>query len=123
VKKVPENIDAFLAEQPIEVRIVLEKLRQTILSNAPGAIEVISYGMPAFKYEGKMLVGFSSFKNHCSLFPWDSSTTTIFAKELIKFKTSKGTIQFTLDKLIPERLLIKILRYRMEKNSIKKLKK
>ena len=82
MKTAPKSIDHYLVDQTEDVRIALEKLRHTILTTAPGAVEVISYGMPAFKLNGYMLVGFAAFKKHCSLFPWNSHTVEQFTTEL-----------------------------------------
>lgn len=111
------NIDEYLSLQSIEVRKVLQELRDTILTVCPEAEEKISYGMPAFKYNG-MLVYFAAFEKHCSLFP--GSTVAKFQEELKNFKTSKGTIQFTLAKPIPKELVIKIVETRMQENLEKK---
>jgi uncharacterized protein YdhG (YjbR/CyaY superfamily) len=109
------DIDSYLANQPENVRDALEKLRQTIKQLVPDAIEVISYQMPAFKYHG-ILVYFAAFKNHCSLFPGNAKIISQFKDELKEFVTSKGTIQFTLEKPIPDDLLKKIIIARMNEN-------
>ena len=113
MKLPPKSIDHYLVDQTEEVRVALEKLRHTILSTAPGAVEVISYGMPAFKLNGYMLVGFAAFKKHCSLFPWNSHTVEEFKEELKNYTTSKGTIQFTLEKPLPVTIVKKIVKARI----------
>jgi uncharacterized protein YdhG (YjbR/CyaY superfamily) len=112
-----KDTDSYLALQPEKVRGVLEKLRQTIKSSAPEAEEVISYGMPAFRYHG-ILVYFAAFKNHCSLFP--GSIVEKMKNELKDFKTSKGTIQFTAEKPLPAALVKKIVKARVKENLNKK---
>lgn len=114
-----KSIDQYLADQPEEIRILLEKLRHTILSTAPGAVEIISYGMPAFKLDGRLLVGFAAFKNHCSFFPWNGHTVDVFREELKNYHTSKGTIQFTLQKPLPVTLIKKIVKARIQENRAK----
>ncbi len=114
-----KSIDHYLADKPEEIRILLEKLRHTILLTAPGAVEVISYGMPAFKLDGKLLVGFAAFKNHCSFFPWNWHTVDDFKEELKNYHTSKGTIQFTLEKPLPLTLIKKIVKARIRENRAK----
>ena len=114
MKTAPKSIDHYLVDQTEDVRIALEKLRHTILTTAPGAVEVISYGMPAFKLNGYMLVGFAAFKKHCSLFPWNSHTVEQFTTELKNYTTSKGTIQFTLEKPLPAALVKKIVKARIQ---------
>lgn len=112
-----KDTDSYLALQPEKVRDVLEKLRQTIKSSAPEAEEVISYGLPAFRYHG-MLVYFAAFKNHCSFFP--GSIVEKMKNELKNYKTSKGTIQFTAEKPLPTALVKKIIKARVKENLNKK---
>jgi uncharacterized protein YdhG (YjbR/CyaY superfamily) len=81
---------------------------------APRAEEVISYGMPGYKYHG-MLVYFAAFKNHCSFFPGSSRIIKMY-DELKEYKTSKGSIQFTIDKPLPVSLVKKIVKARMREN-------
>jgi uncharacterized protein YdhG (YjbR/CyaY superfamily) len=116
-----KNTDTYLATQPEEVRIVLEKLRHTIKIAAPDAEELISYGMPAFRYHG-MLVYFAAFKNHCSFFPGNSGLVQSMQDELKSYKTAKGTIQFTVEKPLPAGLVTKIVKARIKEN-ISKAKK
>ncbi len=121
--KVAKNIDDYLADVPPPARVKLEKLRSIILSVAPEAEEVISYAMPAFKYHG-MLVGFAAWKNHVGFYPWNSRTVKEFNEELKEYSTSKGAIQFPLEKPIPVTLVKKIVKARMNENLAKaKLKK
>jgi len=117
----PKDIDTYLALQPENVRVALEKLRQVIKTSAPDAEEVISYGMPAYRYHG-MLVYFAGFKNHYSLFPANASIIAEMAEELKGYKTSKGTIQFALDNPMPVTLIKKIVKARMKENLNKQKK-
>src|SRR5450631_1042012 len=110
MKRAVKDIDGYLASQPTEVRMKLEKLRQTINTTAPGAEEVISYGMPAFKYEGRMLVGFAAYKKHIGFYPWNGSTVSKFKDELTDYPTSPGAIQFLLEKPLPVSLVKKIVK-------------
>ena len=110
-KTTDEYIDAF----PESVQVILRKIRQVIQNTAPNATETISYGIPTFKLNGKNLVHFGGFKDHVSFFP-TSSPIPMFTKELKDYKTSKGTIQFPLDKPIPYDLIKKITKYRLKEN-------
>lgn len=110
-----KDIDTYIALQPKKVREQLDRLRFTIQKAAPKAEEVISYGMPAFKYNG-MLVYFAAFKNHCSFFPGGKAVIVAFKKELKDFKTSAGTIQFTIEKPLPATLVTKIVKMRVKQN-------
>lgn len=116
MKFAPKTIDEYLDELPSDVKAVLEKMRQTIRSIVPKAEEIISYGMPAFRYYG-MLVYFAAFKNHCSLFP--AGAMTNLKDEIEPYRTSKGTLQFTVDKPIPTTLVKKIVKVRKEENEAK----
>lgn len=116
----PKNCDDYLAGVPEPARSTLQKVRATIRSVVPsGTTEVISYGLPTFKYNGA-LVAFGAFTNHCSLFPMGSSVIVAFKDELKDFKTSKGTIQFTVDKPLPAALIKKLVKARVAQNERKK---
>jgi uncharacterized protein YdhG (YjbR/CyaY superfamily) len=103
-------VDAYLAETPDDHRAALQAVRGTIVAAVPEAVELISYGMPAFKYRGKWLVSYASFKAHCSIFP--GATTHNYRDELTDFTLGKGTIQFTPDHPLPEDLVTRIVRDR-----------
>ena len=103
------NIDAYLQALPEPQKVALTHLRDIIRATAE---EVISYGMPAYKYHG-MLVYFAAFKKHCSLFAVNND---VFEEELQDYKTSKGTIQFSPEKPLPNDLIRKIVQYRMRVN-------
>lgn len=116
MEKLPiKNIDDYLAYQPEKVREALENLRQIIRDTAPEAEEVISYGIPAFKYHG-MLVYFAAYKKHCSLFAGNGALTEQMKEILKSYKTSKGTIQFTVEKPLPDDLVKQIVVTRMKEN-------
>ncbi len=112
-----KNIDEYIPGFPVDIQIILRQIRETIHKAAPNAEEVISYNMPAFKQNG-VLVYFAAFKNHIGFFP-TSSPIVVFKKELTGYKTSKGTIQFPLDKPMPLSLIKKIVKYRVKENSEK----
>ncbi|CAN5825469.1 DUF1801 domain-containing protein [soil metagenome] len=119
----PKTVDEYIEALSPKEKAVLGKLRQTIKKTAPEAEEIISYGMPGYNYFG-MLVFFAAFKNHCSFFGGNGTLTKEMKEELKDFKTSKGTIQFTLEKPLPVALVKKIVKIRMkqneEKDSLKK---
>lgn len=117
--KGPGTVDEYLEALPAKERGVLSDLRKTIRATAPQAEEVIGYGMPGYKYHG-MLVYFAAFKKHLSFFP-GSSLLELFGKEAEKYKTSKGTLQFTVDDPIPASLVKKIVKARMKQNEANQL--
>lgn len=115
-KPVAKTVDEYLADVPEPAQSTLRHIRKVIQSVVPkDTTEVISYRIPMFKYHG-MLVGYAAFKKHCSLFPTGSGVLDQFARELAGYRTSKGTIQFPLDKPLPDALVKKIVRARVKEN-------
>ena len=114
-----KTIDEYIKTFPEDVQIILEKVRQTILKAAPGSAETISYQMPAFKLNGRVLVYFAGWKNHIGFYPTPSGTT-VFEKELSQYEGAKGSVKFPLDKPIPYDLIGKIVRYRVKENANRK---
>jgi uncharacterized protein YdhG (YjbR/CyaY superfamily) len=116
---VPKTVNQYLASVSEPARSTLKKVRQAIRSTAPAeATEVISYGIPMYKYKG-MLIGFAAYPNHCSLFLATSSLLKMF-NELSRYKTSKGTIRFPTDQPLPATLIKKIVKARVVQNDQKK---
>ncbi len=101
-------IDDLLVNTPEPQRKALEKIRRRVLALCPDAKEVQSYGMPGFSYRGKYLLAFANFKDHMSLFPGAEPIET-FAKDLTAYKTSKGTIQFSVEQPLNDELLDAII--------------
>ena len=118
----PASLEDYFAAVPEASRSALNQMRAAIRSVVPrDATEVISYGIPAFRHNG-MLVWFAAFANHCSLFP-KASVIEAFKKELKGFTTSKGTIQFPIDKPLPIALIKKIIKARVAESESKKHRK
>ena len=118
---VDEYIDMFSPH----VQELLETMRSYVKEAAPGAEEVISYGMPAIKQHG-VLVYYAGYKGHIGFYPTGAGIKA-FENELTAYKTSKGAIQFPIDKPIPKSLVKKIVKYRVkedaERAQLKKVKK
>lgn len=108
-----KEVTAHLAKVPQPQRATLESLRKTILEIIPEAEEVISYGFPGYRLEGKIICGFDAFKNHCSYFPHSSLVIPELEGELADYKTSKGALQFAIDKPLPKALVRKLIKTRM----------
>jgi len=106
------TIDEYIAAQDDNRRPVLQQFRKIIKAAAPKAEEVISYGMPAFK-QGSVLVYFASMKEHYGFYP-TSKPMEVFKDKLKPYKTSKGAIQFLVDKPLPEKLITEIVKYRLK---------
>lgn len=107
------EIDELLAKLPADQKRVLEQIRKLVIKTVPDATEGVSYGMPGFKYKGKYLVAYWGFKDHMSIFP-GAGAIDHFAKELSGYVVSKGTIQFTENTMLPDSLIIDILRHRVK---------
>jgi len=118
-KVAAKTVDEYLAGIPEPAHSTLKHVRAVIRSVVPKeTTEVISYGIPMFKFNG-MLVGYAAFKKHCSLFPTGSGVLDQFEKELRGYRTSKGTIQFPSDKPLPDALVKKIVKARVRENRVK----
>ncbi len=112
----PKTIDAYLAAVSADKRAALEKLRKTIKTAVPKAEECISYGLAAFKLDGKPLVAFGASAHHCAFFPMNSTTVKEFKDELKDYDTSKGTIRFQANKPLPVALVRKLVKARIAEN-------
>jgi uncharacterized protein YdhG (YjbR/CyaY superfamily) len=113
-----KTIDEYIMGFEPEIQKTLNEFRNFIRLEAPGATEKISYGMPTFYLNGN-LVHFAAFKEHYGFFPSPSGIDK-FEKELIPYRSGKGTLRFPFDKPIPWDILKKIIQYRVEENSGKK---
>lgn len=112
------TIDEYIASFPGEIAGRLEQIRQCIAIASPLASEKISYGMPAFYFNG-ILVYFAAHQFHIGFYP-TASAMAAFASQLGSFKTSKGTLQFPHAEPLPFDLIREIVLYRTEENSLKK---
>jgi uncharacterized protein YdhG (YjbR/CyaY superfamily) len=116
-KAAPRTINAYLATLSADKRAALEKLRRAIHAAVPGAEECISYQIPAFRFEGRMLAWFAAASKHCSFFP-GAHPIAIHKRELAAYKTSKGTIRFPPEKPLPAALVRKLIKARLaERNA------
>jgi uncharacterized protein YdhG (YjbR/CyaY superfamily) len=104
-----KTIDDYLATLSEDKRAALEKLRKSIKAIAPTAEECFSYGLPAFKLDGKYLVAFGAAANHCALYP-GAAPIAVHKAELRAYDTSKGTIRFPPASPLPVALLRKLLK-------------
>ena len=117
IKTKPKTIDEYLALTKPEQRAVLEKLRKTIHATAPGAVEYIGYGLAGFKFNGRPLVYFGAWENHCALYAASPAVQKEFQKELKGFEVSKGTIRFTPEKPLPLALVKALVKARIAENA------
>jgi uncharacterized protein YdhG (YjbR/CyaY superfamily) len=107
-----KEIDDYLANLDEPKRTTLQQLRRTIQSIVPEAEECISYGMPAFRLDGKVIAGFAAFKNHLSYLPHSGSVLAELADDVAGYVTSKGALQFSIDKPLPKTLVKKLIAVR-----------
>lgn len=107
------NVDQYISDFPAEVQEKLTQVRTIIRLTAPEASESISYGMPAYKMNGKPLVYFAGYKNHIGFYATPSGHEQ-FATELSCYKQGKGSVQFPHDKPIPVDLIRRIVEFRMK---------
>ena len=115
----PATVQEYIRRIPASSRKAFAELRAAILAAVPGdALETISYRIPAIK-RGNILVWFAAFGDHCSLFP-TASVIEMFQDELKIFKTSKGTVQFPLDRPVPAGLVKKLVKARVAENAARK---
>lgn len=110
-------VDQYISGFKPEIQAILTKLRLTIKNAAPGAEEVISYQMPAYKQNG-MLAYFAVHTFHIGFYPGTLAIMK-FREQISGFKTSKGTIQFPLDQPVPYDLVEEIIKFRVEENLFK----
>ncbi len=105
----PQTIDEYIALQDEKIRPVLEELRAVLRSALPETEERISWSMPTY-WKGRNIIHFAASKKHCAIYP-GGEATGVFADELSRYDTSKGTIRFPYDQKLPVKLIRKIARW------------
>ena len=111
------DIDRYIMGFPMETQKLLMQMRAAIVKAAPEAIELISYGMPGYKYKGT-LVFFAAFKNHIGFYALPTALIA-FKEELSIYKSAKGSVQFPIDKPLPLSLITRIVKFRVKENLAK----
>lgn len=111
-----KSVDEYMSSLPKDARSMMEEIRKTVKTVAPDAVEQFSYNMPAFKYQGRILLYYMAHRAHIGFYPADAKVIIAFKDELVKYNTSKGTVQFPLDKKLPLGLIRKIVKYRVKTN-------
>ncbi len=117
--KTVNTVDEYIAAFDAGTQAKLQEIRNSIKKAAPAAEEMISYMMPAYKYQGRPLVYFAGYKNHIGFYATPTGHEA-FEKELSIYKQGKGSVQFPLDKPLPLGLISRIVKYRVKKNKQKK---
>jgi uncharacterized protein YdhG (YjbR/CyaY superfamily) len=100
-----DEVDAYLAGLEEPKRTTLEALRRSILAVIPDAEEGISYGMPAFRVDGKVVAGFAAFKNHLAYLPHSGEVLTALGARLTAYECTKGSLHFPIDEPLPDDLV------------------
>ncbi len=112
-----ERVDEYLRIVEEPKRSTLQKLRGTILEIVPEAEEVISYGLPAFRIQGKTVAGFAAFENHLSYLPFSGSVLGQLADELEGYTMTKSSLHFPIDRPLPKALVKKLIAVRLDEIS------
>jgi len=115
----PKTIDEYLKPLDNEKRAALRKLRRAIRAAAPKAVPVISYGIPAFRLDGRLLVAFGAASNHCAFYP-GALPVRVLRAELKTYDTSKGTIRFKPDDPLPARLVRRLVKARIAEHATRR---
>jgi uncharacterized protein YdhG (YjbR/CyaY superfamily) len=109
-----QSVEQYIKSFPTATQKLLKQLRTVIKKTVPAAEEVISYNMPAYKYQG-MLVYYAAYEKHIGFYPMPSAITK-FKKEFSVYKSAKGSVQFPLDKALPVELIAEVLKFRVKEN-------
>jgi uncharacterized protein YdhG (YjbR/CyaY superfamily) len=111
----PETVDAYIAAQPRDLQSVLKQVRGAIRKALPRAEEVISYQIPAYKQDGRLVLYFAGWREHYSLYPVTKGTAAAFKKDFARYELSnKGTIRLPLDQKVPTGLIARVAKFRAQ---------
>ena len=109
------TVASYIADKPAPARRALNAMRAALRKAVPGAEEVISYGIPALRKDGRIVVFFAAWKEHCALYPVTGKLIAAFKDELAPYELShKGTVRFPLDQPVPAGLIGRIAKHRAE---------
>jgi len=114
----PRTIDDYLAALSNDKRVALEELREIIGGAIPAAEECVTYGLAAFLFKGRTLVGFGAADSHCAFYPMSSNTVERLKEDLKNYDTSKGTVRFQPDKPLPGYLVHRLIKDRLAENGM-----
>lgn len=116
----PKTVAEYISTAPKESQKKLREMRALVKASAPDATEEIKWAMPMYSYK-RILVGFAAFKHHIGFYPTPSAISA-FTKELSKYKTAKGSVQFPLEKPLPVALIKKMTKFRVKESKQKDAK-
>lgn len=115
-----QTIDDYIALQPAAAQVALERVRRAIAKAVPDAEECISYSIPAFRYNGRVLLYFAGWKEHYSIYPASDAMVAAFEGKLDEHRVSKGTLRFPLGKAAPAALIGRIAKFRAKEMAARK---
>jgi uncharacterized protein YdhG (YjbR/CyaY superfamily) len=107
------SVEDYLAALPKDQRAALQALRRQLLASAPGATELVNYGAPMLRVDGRNLVAYSAAKAHCTLLVMSPAVVAAHKQDLAGFKTATGSVQFTPDRPLPTALVKKLVKARI----------
>ena len=116
-----KSVDEYIASQPEAVQSVLDRVRRSIQKAVPGAEEVISYQIPAYKMNGSAVIYFAGWKQHYSLYPATVQIVAACKADLAPYEVSKGTIRFPLSGPVPVKLIARIAKLRAKEVADQKM--
>jgi uncharacterized protein YdhG (YjbR/CyaY superfamily) len=108
------SVDHYLSTMPAEAQPILQRVRDILRKALPGADEVISYQIPAYKIDGHTVIFFAGWKEHFSIYPASDAMVEAFGGELAGYKVAKGTIRFPLSQPVPVKLIERIVKFRVK---------
>jgi uncharacterized protein YdhG (YjbR/CyaY superfamily) len=118
-----QSMDEYISMQPAATQMVLERVRGAIGKAVPDAEECISYQIPAFKLDGRVLLYFAGWKEHYSVYPASDAMIAAFPGELDRYRVSKGTLRFALSEAVPVKLITRIAKFRADELAVHKAAK
>jgi uncharacterized protein YdhG (YjbR/CyaY superfamily) len=107
------RVDEYLARLPEEQQRLLFGVRTRVAELVPDAVETISYGMPAFRVEGRFFLSYAGWKRHCSIYPIDDGMLERHADAVRGYGRTSGALHFTTAQPLPDALLVDLVRQRV----------
>ena len=111
-KTPPRSVDEYISRHPESVQAILQQVRGAIRKALPGAKEVISYSIPAYRTLSGPMIWFAGWKEHFSLYPAGPVLVEAFKDDLAQYEIRKGTIRFPLSRPVPVKLIERIAKFR-----------